>query len=341
MPITIKDIAQAAHVSVATVSLVLSSATNITISAKTAEKVRRLAREMQYRPNLSARNLRSKQSNTIGMVIHGARRIEQDIVLQVEHFFHDRGYDLILGFSHGIPEQEWRYIDKLYGTRVDGFIVFPTRFEEEKSLEHYRRIDVPMVLIDGPEVPDIPCVKKNRAAGVKMLLQHLSGAGRRRIAISLVREQEYGNRERLAGYFQGLAELGLPVNEELVLYRERGEFSDGAILGMLLERRGQFDAVLCGDDYGAVDLISGLLKAGVRVPEEMAVVGFFDRPFSAEFKVPLTTLRQDREGFGRKACEFLLTLLELPKDQPPALPMLYAPEPELVIRESCGALVRR
>ena len=174
-----------------------------------------------------------------------------------------------------------------------------------------------------------------------MLLRHLYGVGRRRMGISMVREQEYGNRERLAGYHQGLKELGLPIDENLLFYRARGEMSDAAILEPLVQRRGRVDAILCGDDFGAVDLISALLKAGVSVPEEIAVVGFFDRPFSADFKIPLTTLRQDREGFGRMACEFLLTLLELPKDQPPALPMLFAPEPELIIRESCGALVRR
>jgi len=337
--ITIKDVAREAGVSVSTVSVVLRGAKNPFISQGTAERVRAAAKALGYRPNLAARSLRAKYSHTVGMVTHITRGLSARTIAEIELLLRNHGYDLLLGFSDNTPEREWRYIDKLYGVRVDGLLIAPSRYKEEESLEHYRAILAPIVLIDGPENPDFCCTKKDRAAGIGILLRHLHGLGRRKVALSLVRDMGYGNRERLEGYRQALGALGLPCDERRLLWCTPAPIVNGSeVVTGILERRGEIDAVICSDDFMAADVITGLRAAGVDVPGDVSVVGFFDNPnLSASFEVPITTLRHDFIAMGRKACELLLERMKRPANEEPLPAVTWSPVPELVVRESCGA----
>ncbi len=339
MAITIKDIAKQADVSVSTVSVVLRGATNPMISAITAEKVKRIAVEMGYRPNLAARNLRAQKTYTVGMVVHLTRGLPTRLIVEAERILREGGFDLLLGFSDNTPEREWRYIDKLYGVRVDGLLIAPSRYEEERSLERYRAIPAPLVLFDGPAAPDFCCAKKDRAEGVAVLARHLYRLGRRRIALSLVHDMGYGNRERLEGYRRALAELNLVFDAARLLYSSAAPVVSGAeLMAPILAHPGEIDAVICGDDHVAGDLITALLEAGVSVPDKVAVVGFNDAgEFSEKFSVPITTLRHGGMLMMQKACEFLLERMNVARGKPQPPPVHYSPEPTLVVRRSCGA----
>ena len=340
MGITIKDIARRAKVSVSTVSVVLRGAKNPLISATTSDRVRAVARQLGYRPNLAARNLRTRHSNTVGMVTHATRGFAVRAIAAIELLLRGHDYDLLLGFSDNTPEREWRYIDKLYGVQVDGLLVAPSRYKEEESLRYYREIPVPIVLLDGADDSDFCCCKKDRATGVAMLVHHLHRVGRRRIALSQVHTMDYANRERLEGYRRALGELGLPFDESLLLYTQPEPIVNGADLVPLVTRQlAAVDAVVCGDDYIAASLITGLRAAGVDVPREVGVVGFYDSPgFSENFDPPITTLEHDFVAMGQKACELLLERMKAPDDQPPPPPVVWSPEPQLIVRQSCGAV---
>ncbi len=336
MPVTLKDIARRANVSVSTVSLILRDTAGARVSPETAERVRRIARELHYRPNLVARSLRIASTRTIGMVAPSLRgNLYSDMIAAAEEFFSQRGYDILVGFSYGDPQEEWRHVRRFAGNRVDGLLVAPTGVREAESLAFYRSLRIPLVLLDGPENAGLPGVKKNRQEGIRMALAHLFSLGRRRIALSLFAGEEFPSRERLQGYHAGSLSLGLPDVPELVVYLTDQETPGEQLAGRLLAMSPRPDAVICGNDLVAVQCIRALEAAGVAVPARIAVVGFSGLAYVAHAHVPLTTIDQSNTEIARRAAEMLWARLSSP-DQPPPAETLVVP-PRLVVRESCGA----
>ena len=341
MRVTIKDIAKQAQVSYSTVATILRGDANRMISQATAERVRRIAEEMAYRPNLAARSLRGKKTCCIGVVVRTIRdNLSPDMVGVVEEYMWEHNYDLSVHLSHRVPEREWRAIDRLIGNRVDGLIVTPTGTKEKESLEYYKTVPIPMVLLEGPDGSGFPSVKKNRQAGVALCMHHLFSVGRRRIGLCVAQCDDFPRRERLEGYTRALAEVGLPYDPALV-FSVPNTLSGGADLtAVVLRQHTAVDAMICGDYKIAIELIRGMETAGVKVPEQMAVVGFSGLESGAYNHVPLTTIDHSNQRMAWRAAQMLFERMQLPESEPgPPAETIVIP-PKLVVRASCGAHLR-
>ena len=339
MALTIRDVAERAGVSISTASMVLQVEPDSRITKATQERVRQAAQELHYRPNLAARSLRSRKTFVIGMIMNRLKWHDcLEFIFPVEGLFRPRNYHVFMGFSHGDPAEEQRYVEEMTHGRVDGLILQPADRGDSGSLDYCTSLSIPVVVIEGPDGLDLPSVKKNRAEGIAICVRHLHGLGRRHIGLGMISEGYSGN-ERLEGYRRVLSELQLPFEKDLILPGGCGTdlFQVGYQLAVEVVEVPRMDAIICSNDLYAVGLIDGLRERGLRVPQDISVVGFTNLPSSRYNPVPLTTLDQQYERIGRTAAEMLWERIQAGEGELPPPVEQVSIVPKLIVRESCGA----
>ncbi|MBE7560661.1 LacI family DNA-binding transcriptional regulator [bacterium] len=343
MTATIKDVAQRAKVATSTASMVLRQRPSALISEATRQRVLEAARELNYRPNLSARSLRSRKTFVVGMVMTRLRWHDcLELAYPVEEFFRAHDYHVITGFSNADALEERRYVEEMTNGRVDGVMVQPVRTLNPSVLEFYETMDFPIVLLDGPDGTRLPSVKKNRQEGIVLAVRHLYSLGRRHIGLGIVspRPSYFSGKERLEGYRRVLEELGLPYEEELLLSGGSSPdyFKDGRELAAdVVAHMPPMDAIICANDVYAIGLMQGLAERGVKVPEDISVMGFTNLAASEYQSIPLTTIDHNHELIARTAAQMLWDLMCWPEGEAPPEPVTIVVPPRLVVRESCGA----
>ncbi|MDX3183448.1 LacI family DNA-binding transcriptional regulator [Streptomyces sp. ME02-7008A-1] len=304
MAARLKDVAALAGVSVRTVSNVVSNAAPV--APATRARVMAAVEELGYRPNLAARNLRQGRTGLIGVVVpeihspyFGALA---ELLIDAAR---ERGWTVLLERTGGRPDLERRLLDGSEGHQVDGMIVSPwsTSPAELASLAG----GLPLVVL-GELAPDgaIDHVALDNVAAARDAARHLVAGGRRRVAaIGLQSELGHGTAElRAEGFRQGLRESGLsPVAEVEVADLHRGE--GARALRELLRLPGRPDAVFCFSDELALGALRVAAEEGVRVPEDLALMGFDDIE-DGRFAAPsLTTIAPYREQIAERAVQCL------------------------------------
>jgi DNA-binding LacI/PurR family transcriptional regulator len=310
MTVSIKDIARAADVSHSTVSRALGDSP--LVSAETKARIQRMAREMGYSPDAQARSLVIGRTQTLGVVVTTITDpFIAEVVQAIESTAHDRGYSVILSSSSSEPEREIAAVEMLRQKRTDGVIVTSSRVGALYQ-EHLDRLGVPVVLINSRSEErgayTFSVMVDNRHGGYAAT-KHLLLAGHRRIAYIAGPANHSDNLERLAGYRQALSETSVEEDPELEVPGTGRIGAGERALPTLLERPEPPTAVFCYNDATAIGLLAAARAAGLKVPENLAVVGFDDIAFASYVHPPLTTIAQPMHALGRLAVDMVLALM--------------------------------
>ncbi len=292
------DIAARVGISKAAVSCVLNDASKniIRVSAEKRNEIFRVARELNYVPNLTARSLAGKSSMTIGVLIdsHAPRTVFQTL-WSIEEAAAASGYRLMTGQAHDNPESLFDSYNDFMRYGIDGVVCMSYEYpgHEEKVREFFRD-KKNLVFYDQPSW-EASCVVIERNSGMAEAVRHLQSTGRKRIALWIAgNPQVFSYSQRIEGYRQNI------VGEELVHCVENvTEYAE-------LVLKNKIDAVLASNDTTAAQLMRELLCRGLRIPEDVAVIGHDNNDFS-QFTYPsLTTIDQKEVAAGRKIVELLL-----------------------------------
>ena len=338
MRASIRDVATAAGVSVGTVSNVLNRPE--VVSAATRDRVLAAITALGFVRNESARQLRAGRSRTIGLVVLDmANPFFTDVARGVEDVANEQGLAVILCNSDDRPEKEAAYLDVLAEQRVQGVLITPTA-QLSPHLDMLRRTGVPVVLVDRQATsPDQCSVAVDDVLGGHLAAQHLLERGHRRIAFIGGHVGLPQIEERVAGVEAAVRE-GLGSTETLTLIAPEhltvagGREAGSRIVGMPAATRPT--AAVCANDLIALGLLQEMVRHGVRVPDEFAIVGYDDIDYAGAAAVPLTSVRKPRQELGAAAAELLLDEARSGGEHRHQQRLF---QPELVVRES--SMVRR
>lgn len=328
---TIKDVASRAGVSVATVSRVLNE--KGLVREDTIRRVLEAAAALNYVPHGGARSLSTRRTSTVGVVLpdlHG--EFFSEMIRGIDVAARRRGYHLLVSGSHS----EWSEMSAVLLAvrgRVDGMIVMAPELEAER-IASWLPTGLPVVLLNG-RAEGAWSVAVDNAQGAGSMMEHLFSLGHREIAYISGPVGNADATERLRAWRVAMQGAGVGRLDELLV---PGDFSEtaGYEAGYtILSRERRPTAVFAANDAMAIGALCAVREQGVRVPEEMAVVGFDDIPIARFVSPPLTTVSVEIAELGRQAFELLLEASE--QDREPRLQILPT---HLVIRESCGSRAR-
>ena len=305
----IKDIARRAHVSPATVSRALSDSG--LVAEPTLSRIREAARALNYRPNVSARNLRTRRSMAVLMVVRDiGNPFYLEIMKGVEAAARAAGYAVLMGNTENDPEREVEYFDMLRDGHADGMILMTGKLPSPSGFGGDRLADLPVVvaseIIEGTRFPH---VQIDNVAAAAEAVHHLIALGHQRIAHISGPVPEVLSVQRQQGYRQAMADAGLRVARG---YIQRGDYllaSGRARCRALLDLPMPPTAIFCANDEMAFGAIHELHQRGHDVPRDFSVVGFDDLYLSEAFYPPLTTISQPRADIGRRAMTTLLDVM--------------------------------
>lgn len=325
---TIYDVAERVGVSIATVSRVLNGSPKA--SATTRELVLAAARELGYRPNAAARSLAGQATDTLALVFPEiSSPYFMEIIRGVESEARQQGYHLMI---YAIPEVDEEDAMRLYlSTRVDGLILGGHCGDEfVRSL--YRQ-GVPFVLMGrGVEGYDVPLVLTESYQGAYEAAEHLAEHGYRHIAFIGGPEHSRDGAVRLQAYRQALADKGLAPQDDWIVYGDFTECGGHRAAAALLALPAPPRAIFAANDQMAIGAVDAVLAAGLRVPEDIAVVGFDDIPVAAYVHPALTTVHRELYESGVAAVRSLVKWIADPEGEPERVVL----PTRLVVRRSCG-----
>ncbi|OGO55538.1 MAG: hypothetical protein A2V85_07285 [Chloroflexi bacterium RBG_16_72_14] len=311
--VTIKQVAQQAGVSVATVSAVIRGATNgnVRISAPTRERVERVVDELGYRPNFLARGLRNQKSQLLGFItdVVGQSLATGAMLQGAQDAASEAGIALLL-FTTGDDRQiERRAIDIMHGHRVDGLIYGTMSHRVVEVPDGVR--DLRTVLLDARAADgSLPSVEPDDERGGYEATRYLIDAGHRRIAFVTTREPSRAADERLAGHRRALSEAGIQADSALIVSAENTlsvKMGEDAAAG-LLALPALPTAIFAYNDPLAQGVYQAIHEAGLRVPHDVSVIGYDDQlHIAAALEPGLTTMRLPHYEMGRWAVEHLLS----------------------------------
>ncbi|MFB9274728.1 LacI family DNA-binding transcriptional regulator [Cohnella cellulosilytica] len=325
MKINILDVARKSGLSVVTVSRVLNNSSSV--RPKNKEKVLQAMKELNYHPNASARSLARGRTGIIGLMLTTLDDSFFDTVVKeandrlVEH-----GYLLALSVAQSFGDGFRRSL--FQEDRVDGVILLSPTDEDELVAELQSR-KIPFVLIDNSrDHPSASSVIVDNFKGGYEAAKHLIELGHTRIAHIVGPDPFLSSRERERGFLAALEEAGLKPDR-----LEKGTFDMASGYGIATRWIDAGDlpsALFAADDYIALGVVDACLNRGIRIPEELSVVGFDDQKFASEFRPRLTTVRQPADKIGAAGVELLLAAMSDPAKRPATVTV----EPTLIVRES-------
>ena len=304
--ITIRDVAQLADVSPATVSKVMNGAPHVSRSAQ--ERVLAAISKLNYRPNSVARSLKLKSTATIGLVTDDLEGVfTMSMMRGVEEAVSAQGFSVFLCNSYGEPARERQHLEVLLNKQVDGIILMSGYKVRNRAAPALPLKDIPVVYLYQytREVP-APCVLPDDFGGAALGTHHLIAKGRRRVALLNGPYRYEATLVRLAGYRQALEDARLPFDPALVRVAEWNESSGYALTRELLALSEPPDALLCSSDHLAVGALGAIKEAGLNVPGDIALVGFDNRYFAAHQRPPLTTVALPLREMGKLAGNLLI-----------------------------------
>jgi LacI family transcriptional regulator len=329
---TIADVAKLAGVSTATVSRVLNQ--TAPVSEETAARVRAAIADLNYLPSAAARGLASRKTNMIGLLTTDiSAPFFTPILSGIEAGAREAGLGLLIHCTGDGPSPGPGYRRPMGPHNTDGLLVFAASLEDAE-LVHLHEMDFPLVLLyqAPPDGLNIPYVTVENKMGARELVNHLIEVhAYRRIAFLRGPENHEDSYWRELGYREALESHGIPFDPVLVATGGFDKEIAQLAVEQWLHQGVEIDAIFAGDDEAATGVITALRRAGTRVPEDIAVVGFDDVHLADYLMPPLTTVRAPIEQTGREAVRQLVSLLRTGE----ADPLVLLPT-ELVIRRSCG-----
>ena len=336
MKITIKDVAKAAGVSVATASMALNDRDGVSESTKA--KVLKVSRELNYVPDYSARSLVMQDSNCIGLMIPEIQNpFYSAIVDIITRIAEDRGFTVILGITNSSSRQEEEYVRMFLSRRVRGVIVVPMLADHPqiRHLDLLRAADIPIVFCtERYDHCDEPLVMCDFASGQYTVTKYLIDKGLRDFwFVSTCMDVQFA-RLRYEGFARAMNEANIPIDPRRVMlldvprYKQAYEATDRIIEDLP-------QAVICINDIMTMAIMKRMAERGLNIPNDISVVGFDDIMFSELVSPPLTTVRQPIQEICEKTMQILEAKLNAGKDQSRVEQgNVYLIQPELVVRKT-------
>ena len=335
--VTIKDVARAASVSVATVSRVLNGHDNVTEHVR--DRVLSAARELHYTPHAAARSLSSRRTQTLGVVLPDLYgEFFSELIRGIDQVARRHKLHLLLSSYHGHVEEQGTALQAMRG-RVDGLLVMSPYTASSPTLDDPRAFSqLPVVLVNSQSAgAGGVLLGIDNYGGAKTMVEHLVAGGHRRIAFVAGPEDNFDAHERLRGYRDALAAL-LPGTPEWILPGDFDEASGHRAGRELIAAAERPDAVFAANDMMALGCMFAFLQAGIDVPGEVALAGFDDIPLAGYVHPGLSTIRVNIAELGSRATERLIAAIAGESD--PAATDRWLPT-ELIVRESSSPPERR
>jgi LacI family transcriptional regulator len=334
---TIYDVAKLAGVSGATVSHVMNESRFV--AEETKQKVLQAMETLRYRRDGVARSLRRSETGTIGLVISDITNpYFADLVRGVEDALYRRGesHGLVLCNTDENADKEKLHTSVLLERRVDGLIVAPAGGNEDYFTDLVSS-GVPIVMVDRdqPGLLIDSIVVDNREAAVR-LVSHLVGLGHARIAVMQAGLDATSIHDRVAGYGDALAEAGIPFDPALVQTCASDIAAAAALARTMLAMAPRPPAFFCTNNFMTLGLMRAMTELGLRAPEDIALVGFDDFPWAADFRPRLTVAAQPAYAIGQQAIDLLYKRMGNKTDAGHEGHRHVLPA-DIIIRESCGA----
>lgn len=330
--ITIYDISRALNISASTVSRGLNN--NPQVRKEVRRKIIQAANEMGYQPNKFASSLRLKRTRSLGVVIP---RIDSHfmstVISGMEKVAKQKGYQLLISQSEESVSLEAENIQALFNSRVDGFLV--SLSGETKNLDHFAHVfrkDIPILFFDRVFCQsNCICVVIDNFKAAYDATQHLIDQGCRRIAAVTGSLNRNVYNDRLRGFKQALSDNSVPIYDDLLIASNLGDSSGELIVKELMKSEAMPDGIFTANDNSAVSTICELKKAGYRIPDDIAVVGFNDDPISKVVEPNLTTVHYPGREMGEIAAASMIRILEGIKYENVSTIILNS---ELIVRQS-------
>jgi LacI family transcriptional regulator len=336
---TARQVAELAGVSRTTVSFVLNKVPGMRIGEDTRQRVIEAARRLEYHPDATARRMVTGRTQVLGFVQrHTPDQLSADALLPrvlsgVCQAARAQGFHVL--FEPIPPDDNFDTLIRLARERhVDGIILSGPRYDDQ-DLMRVREDGTPVVLVGQLPGTGIPYVDVDNSGGAQTAVNHLLALGHRRIGLITNAPPAYtASAERQAGYQRALADAGVAMDEALVRYGDFTALSGQVAVESLLELADRPTALFVASDAVALGALRVLRRRGLRVPEDMALVGFVDIPLAEAVDPPLTTVHVPAQGLGWGAAELLMRLIAA--DEPIRNPHVVLAT-ELVVRESSGS----
>ncbi|RFU66631.1 LacI family DNA-binding transcriptional regulator [Peribacillus glennii] len=326
--VRIVDVAKKANVSTATVSRVISNSG--TVKKDTTERVLKAIESLNYQPNILARQLRRSETKTILVVVPDITNTFFSKVLRgIESVAIDSGYQVLLGDTLNDAERESGYLNILRQKKADGMILLTAKVDGQVVEDIAKQYPV-VIACEYTEGSEIPTVSIDNVSSARKAAEHLITLGHRRIGTITGPFDSVLGRDRLKGFQQAMAQHGIPLDSLLV---QEGDFSFESgcnVMQKFLALGVPPTAIFAANDEMAIGAIKAIKSKGLKVPEDISVVGFDNIKFASIFEPALTTIAQPSYEIGQKAIELLIKLInkdELDKNQ-------YILEDKLIVRES-------
>ena len=344
-PPTSTQVARRAGVSRTTVSFVLNDVRDQGISDSTRARVLATARDMGYEPNAAARTLASGSTGTVALVIPKASHLYVDVFLaqlaaSINEECHRHGLRMLIESTEDDGREPGGFVNLVRGRHIDGLIVVNLPTTAREHLVRIQEAGIPMVVLAGGQtgMESFQTVGNDTMLSAHIAVDHLLNLGHQRIAYVSFAPPEYDTiNGRETGWRTALQARGIAPDPAWVEYGDISAESGYAATRRLIARGGKFSALFAGNDTIAFGAIRALNEAGLRVPHDVALVGYDDIPLAAFASPPLTTMRSDPISHGKDAMQLLWSQLnpdahvEAPRHERSA---------RLVIRESCGARLK-
>ena len=330
---TILDVAREAGVSVSTVSRVLNGKDDV--AEETLEIVQKVIKDLGYASSLAARGMRSHRTNVIGLVMPDiASMYCVDLMRGVNAAISKLDYDLLIYTNgdirkYGTADQERRYVSLLNGSIADGVVVVAPSVSDFAT-------NAPVVIIDpNDENPTFPAIISANQEAALNAMCYLTGLGHRRIGFITGRLELISARLRLQGYKDGLAAAGIPLDECLIQVGDYTIETAEECAQALLSLENHPTAIFASNDMSAIGVYHAAQMAGVRIPEDVSVVGFDNVSDSCSFTPPLTTVDQFLPDMGTIAIEMVVKLIRGENLEKNVHKILT----QLVVRDSCVSVL--
>ena len=304
---TIKDIANVLKISAAAVSKALHDDSRI--SAKTKAAVKKVAKELNYQPNHLASALRKGKSNLVGVIVPRTNsHFFSSVIENIEEMLNREGYNIIITQSNESFEKECRNIDTLLFTQVDGIIA--SMANETTDLSYYEKIKfkgIPLILFDrGENDLNVDYIGIDDYNSSYMIVEHLINQGCQRIAhIGGYKHTRIFN-NRIRGYIDALKKYNLPLDNELLIESSLSTEEGRKKMNQLLRLKNRPDAVYVASDYAALGALQVLQENRIKIPNEIALVGFGNEPFTAMVTPTITSIEQHSAEIGKQAAKVFL-----------------------------------
>ncbi|WBA15922.1 HTH-type transcriptional repressor PurR [Salinivibrio proteolyticus] len=331
---TIKDVARLAGVSTTTVSHVINKTRFV--AEKTTEKVWQAVEELNYAPSAVARSLKCNTTRTLGMLVtKSTNPFFAELVHGVEDYCYKQGYTLILCNTEGNLEKQRDYLRMLSEKRVDGLIVVCSDLNEDLMLLLEKKRDLPMVVMDwGSHHIDTDRIEDNAELGGYLATKHFIDNGHTKIGCISGQMDKNTCKHRLNGYFRALKEANIPVNKNWLIEADFEADQAQIAAKQLATMSDRPTAVFCFNDIMALAAISTFNEHGLKVPDDISVIGYDNIDLTEYFSPPLTTIHQPKRRLGKTAVKLLLARIANNETQQQVFEM----QPALVSRQSVKTL---